>query len=204
MCATLSAGRRLVHSIGEIARRCSAGVSACRLLETCCCGSGRNRRGIRRSGQDSCFVLAFSPLPSAFARSGFACFCGSICVEAHCWPPAPTRTPPLKSGETALMAASRAGSLDAVNALLAAGARVNTTESTRGQSALMWGVANRHPADHAGAHRARGGRRSPEQDPAPGRQRGRQPVRRLGVARHLARRSGRRRQHGATVRRAVG
>ena len=52
----------------------------------------------------------------------------------------------LESGETALMAASRAGSLEAVNALLAAGARVNATESTRGQSALMWAVANRHPA----------------------------------------------------------
>ena len=52
----------------------------------------------------------------------------------------------LESGETALMAAARAGSLEAVNALLAAGARVNATESTRGQSALMWAVANRHPA----------------------------------------------------------
>ena len=52
----------------------------------------------------------------------------------------------LGNGETALMAASRAGSLEAVNALLGAGARVNLTESTRGQSALMWAVANRHPA----------------------------------------------------------
>ena len=52
----------------------------------------------------------------------------------------------LESGETALMAASRSGSLEAVNALLAARARVDVTESTRGQSALMWAVANRHPA----------------------------------------------------------
>ena len=52
----------------------------------------------------------------------------------------------LASGETALMAAARAGSLEAVNALLDAGARVNAIESTRGQSALMWAVANRHPA----------------------------------------------------------
>ncbi len=52
----------------------------------------------------------------------------------------------LASGETALMASARAGSLEAVNALLDAGARVNATESTRGQSALMWAVANRHPA----------------------------------------------------------
>ena len=52
----------------------------------------------------------------------------------------------LPGGETALMAAARAGSPEAVNALLAAGARVNAAESTRGQSALMWAVANRHPA----------------------------------------------------------
>ena len=52
----------------------------------------------------------------------------------------------LPSGETALMAAARAGSLAAVNALLARGARVNAAEATRGQTALMWAVANRHPA----------------------------------------------------------
>ena len=52
----------------------------------------------------------------------------------------------LASGETALMAAARAGSLGAVNALLDAGAHVNATETTRGQSALMWAVANRQPA----------------------------------------------------------
>ena len=52
----------------------------------------------------------------------------------------------LASGETALMAAARAGSLEAANALLAAGARVDAAESTRRQSALMWAVANRHPA----------------------------------------------------------
>ncbi len=51
----------------------------------------------------------------------------------------------LPSGETALMAAARAGSLRAVNALLANGARVNAAEPTRGQTALMWAVANRCP-----------------------------------------------------------
>jgi ankyrin len=50
----------------------------------------------------------------------------------------------LAGGETALMAASRAGSLQAVDALLAHGADVNATETTRGQSALMWAVANVH------------------------------------------------------------
>ena len=52
----------------------------------------------------------------------------------------------LASGETALMAAARAGSLEAANALLDTGARVNAIEFTRGQSALMWAVANRRPA----------------------------------------------------------
>ena len=52
----------------------------------------------------------------------------------------------LPSGETALMAAARAGSLEAVNALLARGARVNAAEAARGQTALMWAVANRRPA----------------------------------------------------------
>ena len=51
-----------------------------------------------------------------------------------------------ESGETALMAAARAGSLVAVEALLERGARVNAAEATRGQTALMWAVANRRPA----------------------------------------------------------
>ena len=52
----------------------------------------------------------------------------------------------LPGGETALMAAARAGSLEGVNALLARGARANAAESARGQTALMWAVANRRPA----------------------------------------------------------
>ena len=51
----------------------------------------------------------------------------------------------LASGETPLMAASRAGSVEAVESLLRRGADVNATEHTRGQSALMWAVANGHP-----------------------------------------------------------
>ena len=49
----------------------------------------------------------------------------------------------LPSGETPLMAASRAGSLGAVESLLQRGADVNDAEQTRGQTALMWAVANR-------------------------------------------------------------
>ena len=52
----------------------------------------------------------------------------------------------LPGGETPLMAAARAGSLGAVEALLERGARVNAAEATRGQTALMWAVANRRPA----------------------------------------------------------
>ena len=51
----------------------------------------------------------------------------------------------LLSGETALMLAVRGGSLDGVKALIARGANVNAAEHTRGQTALMWAVANRHP-----------------------------------------------------------
>src|SRR5262249_33575630 len=49
------------------------------------------------------------------------------------------------SGETPLMLASRAGSSGSVRALLARGANVNLAEATRGQTTLMWAVANRHP-----------------------------------------------------------
>ena len=51
----------------------------------------------------------------------------------------------LLGGETALMLAVRAGSLNGVRALIAGGANVNASEHTRGQTALMWAVANRHP-----------------------------------------------------------
>jgi ankyrin repeat protein len=51
----------------------------------------------------------------------------------------------LPSGETVLMTASRSGSANAVRLLVAHGATVNTTERTRGQTALMWAVAQQHP-----------------------------------------------------------
>ena len=52
----------------------------------------------------------------------------------------------LPSGETPLMTASRTGSADAVRQLLTYGADANATESSHGQTALMWAVAQRHPA----------------------------------------------------------
>ena len=50
------------------------------------------------------------------------------------------------SGETVLMACAHTGSVDAVEALLAAGAHVDAKESSERQTALMWAVAQRHPA----------------------------------------------------------
>jgi ankyrin repeat protein len=52
---------------------------------------------------------------------------------------------PHAEGETPLMTAARTGNPDAVKVLLDHGARVNTTESWRGQSALMWASAENHP-----------------------------------------------------------
>lgn len=51
----------------------------------------------------------------------------------------------LMSGETALMQASRLGTVETVRALLAAGADPNRSEKNGGQTALMWAAAERHP-----------------------------------------------------------
>ena len=50
----------------------------------------------------------------------------------------------LPSGETALMTAARTGSVPAVEALHSAGAAVDAAHATKGQTALMWAVAERH------------------------------------------------------------
>lgn len=50
----------------------------------------------------------------------------------------------LPSGVTPLMTCARTGNVDAVKSLLANGARVNDRETVRGQTALMWAVAERH------------------------------------------------------------
>jgi uncharacterized protein len=52
----------------------------------------------------------------------------------------------LASGETPLMEAARDGAVATVTALLAAGADPNVQEQNGGQTALMWAVAERHPA----------------------------------------------------------
>ena len=50
----------------------------------------------------------------------------------------------LPTGVTPLMTCARTGNVDAVESLLAGGARVNRQETVRGQTALMWAVAERH------------------------------------------------------------
>ncbi len=52
----------------------------------------------------------------------------------------------IASGETPLMSAARAGSVEAVAHLLGAGTPVDAKELARGQTALMWAAAERHPA----------------------------------------------------------
>ena len=50
------------------------------------------------------------------------------------------------AGETVLMTCARTGSFDGVNALLTNGADINAREPERGQTALMWAAAGKHPA----------------------------------------------------------
>jgi uncharacterized protein len=49
------------------------------------------------------------------------------------------------TGTPVLMTAARTGNIDTVKSLLAHGADVNAKESARGQTALMWAVAEKHP-----------------------------------------------------------
>ena len=49
------------------------------------------------------------------------------------------------NGETALMIAANAGSVEAVKQLIARGANVNAAEPRKGQTALMWAAAEGHP-----------------------------------------------------------
>lgn len=50
----------------------------------------------------------------------------------------------LPTGESVLMTASRTGRVDAVKTLLARGADVNAKQKSKGQTALMWAVSERH------------------------------------------------------------
>ena len=52
----------------------------------------------------------------------------------------------LPSGETVLMMAARTGSSDAVRLLVGHGATIDATEHARGQTAMMWAIAERQSA----------------------------------------------------------
>ena len=58
--------------------------------------------------------------------------------------PAPMRTAALPTGETVLMTAARTGNVEAVSVLLDAGATIDTAQISKGQTALMWAVAEGH------------------------------------------------------------
>ena len=53
---------------------------------------------------------------------------------------------PNADGQTALMVVARTGRVDAARLLLTYGAKVNAVERWRGQTALMWAVAQKQPA----------------------------------------------------------
>jgi len=53
---------------------------------------------------------------------------------------------PNADGQTALMVVARSGRVDAARLLLKYGAKVNAVEQWRGQTALMWAVAQKQPA----------------------------------------------------------
>ena len=53
---------------------------------------------------------------------------------------------PNADGQTALMVVARTGRVDAARLLLKYGAKVNGIEGWRGQTALMWAVAQKQPA----------------------------------------------------------
>jgi ankyrin repeat protein len=81
--------------------------------------------------------LGVTPLALACANGNAAVVAKLLAFKAD-----PDRASP--SGVTPLMIAARVGSVAVVNALLAAGANVNAVETSRGQTALMWAVAQRH------------------------------------------------------------
>ena len=53
---------------------------------------------------------------------------------------------PNADGETALMVVARTSRVDAAQALLRRGAKINAVEQWRGQTALMWAAAQSQPA----------------------------------------------------------
>ena len=74
-----------------------------------------------------------------------ACLNGSETMVASLLAAGADANAALPSGETVLMTASRTGSAEAVRLLVSHGADLGAREHTRGQTALMWAVAQQHP-----------------------------------------------------------
>ena len=94
-----------------------------------------------RAGADASAANDHGVTPLSLACTNASTPLVRTLLEASADPDAAT-----SMGETVLMACARAGSADAVSALLAHGAsNINARERSRGQTALMWAAAQRHP-----------------------------------------------------------
>ena len=100
-----------------------------KLVETLI-GAGANARTANRRGVTPLYLACVNANPALVRRL----------LEAGADPRGA-----LPEGETMLMAAARTGSLETVTLLLDRGVDVNARESWRGQTALMWAVAQEHP-----------------------------------------------------------
>lgn len=111
---------------------------------------GAATTALLRAGARATVATRYGVTPLALACvNGNAAIIGQL-LEAGADPNAPGA-----QGETPLMTAARTGAVSAIDTLVGAGAAVNARETWKGQTALMWAVAEKH-ADAARALVARG------------------------------------------------
>jgi ankyrin repeat protein len=94
---------------------------------------------ILRAGADVSAANRYGVTPLMLASAAGSAAIVDALLEAGADPNTATA-----EGETVLMTAARTGSTDVAARLLARGAAVNARETWRGQSALMWAVAEHH------------------------------------------------------------